>query len=238
MLLRLLSQCLSLNMNNDLFNEFNSYSELGESRLKFINKIYKYFITLDRPINILETGCGHYTETETFRSMTYIFAKMIKNIKGGNLLTIDIDEDHLNTCKHQTKEFSDIITYRLGDSIKVINNLDKNYISSLDLIILDSYDLFLFDPNPSAIHHLKELLGLYNELNKNCLIAIDDNYLPNTWIDWRWNDGRIERFETKDRLIGKGMFCHDFLVKNDWIRDDSVLSAGHNLFLYKYKSHF
>lgn len=225
-------------MNQTLIKEINSYIDIGESRLKFVNKIYKHFLNLNRPINILETGCGYYDNTETFCSMTYLFAKIIKNIKGGNLLTIDIDENHLNICKNKTKEFSDIITYKLGDSIKVINDLDKNYIKSLDLIILDSYDLFLFDPNPSGIHHLKELLGLYDDLNDNCLIAIDDNYLPGTWIQWNWDNGKTEIFETKDKLIGKGMFCHDFLIKNDWVRDDSVICGGHNVFLYKYKSHF
>ena len=225
-------------MNHQLLKEINSYVDMGESRLKAINKIYKYFTSLDRPINILETGSGHAPHSHTSRSMTYLFAKIIKNIKGGNLLTIDINENNLNLCKNQTKEFSDIVDYKLGDSVKVIDDLDKNYINSLDLVILDSYDLFLFDPNPSGIHHLKELLGLYNDLNKNCLIAIDDNFLPNTWVNWLWSDGRTEIFETKDKLIGKGMFCHDFLIKNDWIRDDSIICPGHNIFLYKHKSHF
>lgn len=225
-------------MNENILTEINSYTELGESRLKFINKIYRHFESLNRPINILETGCGHHDKTKTFCTMTYLFAKIIKSLNGGNLLTIDIDENHLNICKNITKEFSDIITYKLGDSIKVIESLDKNYIKSLDLVILDSYDLFLFNPNPSGIHHLRELLALFDNLNEKCFIAIDDNYLPGTWVQWSWDNGKSEIFETKDKLIGKGMFCDDFLIKNDWIRDDSTLFGGHNLFLYKYKSHF
>lgn len=225
-------------MNNNILDKINNYIYIGESRLKFINKVYHYFASLNRPINILETGCGHYGDPEKFASMTYIFADILYNLKGGSLLTVDINENNLNKCKELTKNFSNIIDYRLGDSVDVLRNLKEDFVKSLDLIILDSYDLHLFDPYPSGIHHLQELLALYNKLNKNCLIAIDDNFLPGTWIDWRWDDGRLERFETKDKLIGKAMFCHDFLIKNDWIRDDSVLSAGHNIFLYKYKSHF
>jgi hypothetical protein len=225
-------------MNYNILNEIDSCVDLGKSRLKFINKIYSHFALLNKPINILETGCGHSPTTKTSASMTYIFAKIIKNLKGGSLLTVDLNEDHLNKCKEITKDFSDIIDYRLGDSVEVLRNLNEDFIKSLDLIILDSYDLYLFNPNPSGIHHLQELLALYNRINKNCLIAIDDNFLPGTWVDWIWNDGRVERFETKEKLIGKGMFCDDFLIKNDWIRDDSILCAGRNVFLYKHKSHF
>jgi hypothetical protein len=225
-------------MNNNILDKINNYTDIGESRLKFINKVYYYFLSLNRPINVLETGCGHYGDCKTFASMTYVFADILNNLKGGSLLTVDINENNLNKCKEITKDFSDIIDYRLGDSVEVLRNLNEDFIKSLDLIILDSYDLYLLNPNPSGIHHLQELLALYNRINKNCLIAIDDNFLPGTWVDWIWNDGRVERFETKEKLIGKGMFCDDFLIKNDWIRDDSILCAGHNVFLYKHKSHF
>ena len=225
-------------MNNNILNQINNYTDIGESRLKFINKVYYYFASLKRPINILETGCGHYNHTDKFATMTYIFANILNSLNGGSLLTIDINEDNLNKCKEITKNLSHIINYKLGDSLDVLKNLDEQYIKSLDLIILDSYDLNLFDPNPSAIHHLRELLAVYDKLNKNCLIAIDDNYPPWSWVQWNWDDGRSEIFETKDKLIGKGMFCDDFLIKNDWIRDTSIICPGHNVFLYKYKSHF
>jgi len=225
-------------MNNNILDKINNYTDIGESRLKFINKVYYYFLSLNRPINVLETGCGHYGDCKTFASMTYIFADILNNLKGGSLLTVDINENNLNKCKELTKDFSHIINYKLGDSVDTLRNLNEAFVKSLDLIILDSYDLNLFDPNPSGIHHLQELLMLYNKINKNCLIAIDDNFLPWAWIDWRWDNGEVQRFETKEKLIGKAMFCNDFLIKNDWIKDDSILCDGHNVFLYKYKSHF
>ena len=225
-------------MNDNILDKINDYTDIGESRLKFINKVYHYFVSLNRPINVLETGCGHYGDCKTFAPMTYIFADILNNLKGGSLLTVDINENNLNKCKELTKTFSHIVNYKLGDSVHVLRNLNEDFVKSLDLIILDSYDLNLFDPNPSGIHHLQELLMLYNKINKNCLIAIDDNFLPWAWIDWIWDNGKVERFETKEKLIGKAMFCHDFLIKNDWIRDDSILCDGHNVFLYKYKSHF
>lgn len=226
-------------MYDHLKKEINGLVELGESRLKFINKMHDYFVSLNRPINILETGCGSMANNGTFACNTYVFSKIIKSIKGGSLTTVDINPDHLTRCKEITKDFSDIIDYKLGDSVQVLRNLNENFVKSLDLIILDSYDLDLFNPDPSAIHHLQELLSLYIKINKaNCFIAIDDNYFPGSWIKWHWCDGRIEIFETKDKFIGKGIFCNDFLSKNDWIIDDSLFSAGHNVFLYKHKSNF
>ena len=226
-------------MNTDLKNEINGLIELAESRLKFLNKMYEYFIFLDRPINILETGCGSVFNNGTFACTTYIFSKMLKIIKGGSLITIDINENNINKCKQITKDFSDIIDYKLGDSIDILRNLDKNLVHSLDLIILDSFDLFLFDPYPSAVHHLQELLCLYNKIDKSkCLIAIDDNYFPGNWVQWIWSDGREEIFEVKDKLIGKGMFCHNFLLNDGWKLDDSVRSHGHNVLLYKHESNF
>ena len=225
-------------MNNHILDEINKYTDIGESKLKFINKVYYHFNSLNRPINILETGCGHYNHTNKFLTMTYIFAKILNCLNGGSLLTIDINENNLNKCKELTKDFSHIINYKLGDSLDILRNLDEQYIKSLDLIILDSYDLFLFDPYPCGIHHLQELLTLYSKLNKNCLIAIDDNYMPGTLIEWNFNTGGSVIFDTKDKLIGKGMFCEDFLIKNNWIKDESIISDKNNVFLYKYKSHF
>jgi SAM-dependent methyltransferase len=226
-------------MSNNILNEINNYTQIGKSKIKFINKAYHHFSLLNKPIKILETGCGHHPNSNIFASMTYVFSKIISQYHGSSLLTIDLDEKHLNECKEITKEFSNIIDYKLGDSLDILKNLDEDYVKSIDLIILDSYDLYLFDPIKSGIHHLKELLSLYENLNENCLIAIDDNYLPGTWIQWNWDNGKKEIFETKDKLIGKGMFCDDFLIKNNWIRDDSVVYSGeNNVFLYKYKSHF
>jgi len=218
---------------------YNKFTALGQSRIKFLNSLEGRIKNSKRFFNILETGAGHHPTTDDSASMTFIFASLLKKYYGGNVLTIDINEDNLNKCRENTNHLSSFIEYKLGDSVQCIQNLNDDYIKSLDLIFLDSYDLFLFNPNPSAIHHLKELLFLFERINPDCWVAIDDNFLPNTWIDWIWSDGRRQIFETKDKTIGKGMFCHDFLIKNDWIRDESVLFQGiNNIFLYKSKSHF
>ena len=225
-------------LNQYLYNKMNykNYSDLGKSRIKFLSYIENIITKCEKPFNILETGCTYNFTNETWAGMTYIFANLIEKNRGGNILTIDINEEHINKCKQITKDFSSFINYKLGDSVNIIRNLTDDYLKSLDLVFLDSYDLNIFNPTPSAIHHLKELLFLIDKINPNCLIAIDDNFLPNTWIQWNWDDGKSEIFETKDKLIGKGMFCNEFLLQNGWMLENEILEHGaNNIFLYKLK---
>lgn len=218
---------------------YNDFIDISISKIKFLSYLENTMKNSSRSFNILETGSGHTPTTETFAGMTYIFANLIKKYYGGNILTIDLNEQNLNKCKENTKDFSEFIDYKLGDSVNVIRSLSDSYIKSLDLVYLDSYDLNLFDPIPSAVHHLKELLFLIDKINPNCLIAIDDNFLPNTWIAWNWDNGKSETFETKDKMIGKGMFCDIFLKENNWILQEDIIFPGqNNIFLYKLKSHF
>ena len=32
-------------MNNNILDKINNYTDIGESRLKFINKVYHYFVS-------------------------------------------------------------------------------------------------------------------------------------------------------------------------------------------------
>jgi len=226
-------------MKEQFINKINSLNALGGSRIKFIEYIFNYFISLNRPINILETGCGHTDGIPQFKTMTCLFAEIIKNFTGGKLTTIDIDENNMNKCKKNSLEYKDFIDYRLGDSLKIIDSLDKNIINDFDLVFLDSFDFDLRDPHPSAIHHFTELMLLYPYLNENCIVAIDDNYLPNTWISWTFSDGKTERFETKDNILGKGMYCDGFLKNFGWTKyDKNLFFENQNVFMYKLKSHF
>ena len=202
----------------------------GLSRSAFIEKFYNHFKNSDKYINVLETGCN-YAHGYGF---TNVLAHIFQNYLKGEITTIDISYKNILICKNKNKIYSDVINYICGDSISIINSLSDDYIKSIDLFILDSYDLHLFNPDPSSIHHLKELLSFINRLDNKAWIAIDDNYLPNTSIQWNWDHGGSEIFETKEKIIGKGAYCDNFLLQNGWIKDDSILFYGqNNVFLYQ-----
>lgn len=211
----------------------------GQPRLNFYKYIIPKLAAKNKPLYILETGTMWSSLGDNMGAFTYIMADLIKNHTGGKLYTIDISEKSINSCKETTKEFADVIEYIQSDSVSYIKNLDKNILYNLDLVYLDSYDFNVPKPHDSANHHLQELLSLYNDINKDCCIAIDDNFLPNTYIMWNYyNDaGEIietKRFETGNKILGKGMYCHDFLINRGWKRFKRFDVCGaNNLFYYE-----
>lgn len=202
------------------------------SRKQFLYKCFQYFESLNRPINILETG----TQFSGKIGFTNIFAKFIKNYFGGTLTTIDNNYNHIKLSKTYNKEYLDVIDYVCADSLKSISGMPDSFINSIDLFFLDSYDLNLYDPKPSSSHHLNELISFFYRINDKSFIAIDDNFMPNTWVEYNFSDGNQKIFETKDKTVGKGVDCHDFLMEKDWIRHDDIIFQGNNnVFLYSFE---
>lgn len=230
-----------MNFNYEKF--FSKYKESieknGLSRLNFYNYIIPKLVSKNKPLYIVETGTMWVPFESNMGAFTLIMADLIKNYTGGRIYTIDISEEHIKICKENTREFSDVIEYVVSDSVSYLKSLDPNLVKSLDLIYLDSYDLDIFNPHNCMQHHLNELTALYDNLNKSCGIAIDDNYLPETWVMWNYHDnssGRIlgsTRFETGDKIVGKGTYCHNFLTERGWKRLTELDVVGNNLFYYE-----
>jgi len=227
------------NFNNFFLKYRETIEKSGLSRVKFYEYIIPKLVAKNKPLYILETGTMWAPLKDNMGAFTLIMADLIKNHTGGKLYTVDISEGNLNACKEYTKDFSDSIEYIQSDSVSYIKSLSDQFVFDLDLVYLDSWDFNLPQPHDSANHHLQEMLALYHRLNFNCPIAIDDNFLPNTWVMWNYfnKDGsiqRTERFETGDKILGKGMYCHEYLIKNDWTRFENfdVLGAN-NLFYYE-----
>lgn len=219
-----------------------SIEKSGVSRLNFYKYIIPKLVAKNKPLYILETGTMWAPLKENMGAFTLIMADLIKNYTGGKIYTIDISEKNLNLCKEHTKEFSSHIEYIQSDSVSCIANLDNDLIFKLDLVYLDSWDFNVPQPHDSANHHLQELMALYYRINADCSIAIDDNFLPNTYVMWNYydNEGRTiktERFETYDKILGKGMYCHDFLIKENWHRFENLdVAGGNNIFYYEKKN--
>lgn len=233
-------------MKNKEFNYeefFSKYREgikkSGQSRLNFYDYIIPKLVSKNKPLYIIETGTMWTPFESNMGAFTLIMADLIKNYTGGRIYTIDISDVQISACKANTREFSDVIEYVVSDSVSYLKSLEENFVKSLDLVYLDSYDLNIFDPHNCMQHHFNELNALYENLDKKCGIAIDDNYLPGTWVMWNWYnpDGSIresKRFETEDKIVGKGTYCHNFLTERGWKRltELDVLWAN-NLFYYE-----
>jgi hypothetical protein len=161
-------------------------------------------------------------------AFTLVFGDLISNWTGGKLITIDISEKNIEKCKEVTKEFSNSIEYIISDSINYLESLDDNVVNKIDLLYLDSYDFSVPDPMPSQLHHFRELNAVYKRLPESVNIAVDDNFLPNCWVEWHTynTDGSVatrKRYETGSRIFGKGTLVDYFLLNEGWTRKDDWL---------------
>ena len=203
----------------------------GISRLKYYEYIIKKLVSLNRPINIIETGTMWINLEQNMGAFTYIFGDLIKNHTGGKLITIDISEKNINSCKEYTKEFSDVIEYVTSDSVIYLESLSDKDVQNVDFFYFDSYDLAIPDPIPSQLHHYRELAAVYKRLKPDVYLAVDDNFLPGNWVEW-WtkdNEGNIVNKTKYDvgiyRILGKGTLIDHFLLTNGWKRINDNLPS-------------
>ena len=119
---------------------------------------------------IFETGTVRQENDFGAGYSTYIFGECI-SLFGGELLTVDNCEQHMNLCKRLTRHFSNNITYIINDSIKTI----ETFSDKIDLLYLDSCDCpIVGDATEAQKHNLSEFMMAESKLKPNTLILIDD----------------------------------------------------------------
>ena len=233
-------------MNNFNFEKFiEPYNERlewsGKSRLLYYEYVINKLVNLNRPILIVETGTMWSKLEDNMGAFTLVFGDLISNWTGGKLITIDISEENIEKCREVTKDFSNSIEYIVSDSVKYLELLDDETVKDIDLLYLDSYDFSVPDPIPSQLHHFRELNAVYKRLPESVNIAVDDNLLPNCWVEWHTynTDGSVattKRYETGSRIFGKGTLVDYFLLNEGWVRKDDWLHTDtYHLLSYEKK---
>ena len=237
-------------LGNKMF-DFNKFMEkyrsvieyTGMSRMRFYEFIIPRLVSLNRPIYVMETGTM-YTPSYNHTcqgAFTEILSDLIVNWTGGKLYTVDISKEHLDLCKIYTQRASSAIEYTQSDSVEYLKNLTDDFIKNVDLFYFDSYDIDCWNPIPSENHHFNELISVYFRLSKNCILAVDDNFLPNTYIKWYFlnPDGtpyKIDKIPSGKDGIGKGKKINTFLLNNGWERhSENDIPGENNLFFYHRK---
>lgn len=205
-------------INSNSVNRMNYYDFI-------LNKLY----SLNRPIIVVETGTMWNGLENNQGAFTLIFADFIKNYTRGKIITVDISTDHISNCQEFTKEFSDVIDYIVSDSVYYLKSLGDDFVSKIDLIFFDSYDVNLDEPLPSQIHHLRELLSIYDRLSDTVSLAVDDNLMPSHWIEWITSnpEGNIvdrKVIQATNEILGKGTLINRFLLDNNWNRINDTSS--------------
>jgi hypothetical protein len=230
---------MEFNLDSFLSKYHFLYREGSKSKKEFFEYVIPKLVekaSQGGEIKVVETGTMWTKPEEGAGAFTLIMADLIKNHTGGRLFTIDISPDAIEKCKANTLDYADHITYVTSDSINFLKNYSRSLMT--DLFFLDSYDLDVNDPIPSQIHHLRELLAIYDYASQGVMIGVDDNFLPNTSIYWNWLDdqGNIlstQTVDTGNSIIGKGTLVDRFLLDNNWKKLQNLYVGESNLFLYE-----
>ena len=150
-------------------------NNLGVRKTSF-TKVFEYLDKLNKPINIVETGCLRIKDNYTGDGQsTLLFDKYtISRGAGSKVYTVDIDPNATKICKSVVSENVEVNT---GDSVEFLIGLMKrlNYEEKkVSLFYLDSFDVNWQFPHQSASHHLKELAAIIEYISEDALIVVDD----------------------------------------------------------------
>lgn len=161
-----------------------------------------------RPANIIETGSSAWGTNSSLLFDSYV------NSFGGSFQTVDIRLQPLMTLPQLCSERT---TVHCDDSVTFLGRKDT-FNEHLNLIYLDSWDVDIHDPLPSALHGLHEFLTVLPYLrSSNALLLVDDTPLDfDTWFRVQQSSNRVEFQSFVERhgfAPGKGGLIKAFLEK-------------------------
>ena len=130
----------------------------------------------ERPLLVVETGSVRVPDNwEGDGQSTRVFDAFAghQGRHGDKVLTVDIDPDAAVAVRSLC---SDRVEAHTMDSVRFLHELSGRLgAQPIDLLYLDSFDLDVRNPHPSALHHLKELAAIWKNVGPGTVVAVDDN---------------------------------------------------------------
>jgi len=177
-------------------------------RAETFRKIFGYLDQLSRPVCIIETGCVREKDNWAGDGQsTLLFDRYAQEKPGSVVYSVDVDLQATMRCKSLVSERVKVHT---GDSVAFLSTLARQRPADLlcvDLLYLDSVDVDMYAPLPSAIHHLKELLAAYPLLSAETLVVVDDS--PSMMLGYT-NGAEFKVFNGSLKIGGKGMLIAEY----------------------------
>jgi hypothetical protein len=189
-----------------------------------LNQYFKFNI-----INSIETG-GSQTWVDGM--VGYYFAYISNNTQG-QFYSVDIDP---NIEPKVYKAYQNLdpnlkITHITDDSL----NLLKNPPFIPNLVHLDSWDVNLKNPLPSALHGWREFEIIESQMPVGSIIIIDDNWYQGSWVEWFTSNGNgglnKEIIDINYPCLGKGAHIYQWALSGS--KNWKILDAGYKLILQK-----
>ena len=162
-------------------------------------------------IYCIETGASQNWDDGGVGSF---FAKACE-LSGGEFHSVDVFE---NVVTKSAKFYSELglrVNHYIQDSVKFLKETDV----VPNLVHLDSWDLNLKDPFPSALHGWEEFKAIEDKMPVGSILIVDDNFFKGTWVTWNYtNGGKSERIDINYPIVGKGSNIWSFVEsgKSNW----------------------
>ena len=189
-------------------NNFENDSRYNQLE-KLIEEIKEEFNF--QKIICIETGAS---QGKNDGAVGLFFSKLCE-FTNGEFHSVDNDENIHNQSKIMYKKHNIKAKHYLQDSVKFLENTEV----IPNLVHLDSWDLELTNPFPSALHGWREFIAIESKMPIGSIIIIDDNFFQGTWVRWIGDcipEKPMEEQEAKIidieyPIIGKGSLIYHFV---------------------------
>ena len=160
----------------------------------------------------IETGASHNWDDGCVGAF---FAKVCE-LTNGEFHSVDINPELVNNSKllYNSLGFTNI-THYINDSVNYLNNTKV----IPNLVHLDSWDLDLTNPFPSALHGWQEFIAIEGKMPIGSILIVDDNFFKDTWVSWDYLDSReSKKITITYPIVGKGSNIWHFVNsgKSNW----------------------
>ena len=216
----------SYSYNFNINSHTNTTKYRVEQLEKLTNLLTQYF-KFD-VINSIETG-GSCTWDDGM--VGYYFA-YLANKTNGQFTSVDTNPDIESKIYTAYKNIDPTlkINHITDDSLNLLKN--PPYIPNL--VHLDSWDVWLPNPLPSALHGWREFEAIEGIMPVGSIIVIDDNWYEGEKIPWyvNYTDGRqTEEIIDIKYPLGKGAHVYQWALSGD--KNWKILDAGYKLIIQK-----
>lgn len=164
-------------------------------------------------IEVIETGASQKLSDGCFG---LLFAHLC-SLENSKMFSVDLDPEITRLSQEMYGKYLPemSINYSIMDSVDFL----KQYSGCPTIVHLDSWDLNIYNPEPSMLHGFMEFLAIKDKMESGSYIIVDDNFMRGTTIYWSvFIDGNLsetKEFKVEQEILGKGSMIYHYASRKD-----------------------
>jgi hypothetical protein len=178
-----------------------------------LNQLTKIIGEIEGHFNLEEIICIETGASQNWEDgCVGAFLAKFCELTNGKFHSVDLNPKIVEDSKTLYKELGFTNTFHyIDDSIHFLENTPI----IPNLVHLDSWDLDLKNPFPSALHGWREFVAIEDKMPINSLLIVDDNFFGGTWVSWKDYGGDWEKLDISYPIVGKGSHIYDFIKSGE-----------------------